>query len=80
MKDTDKTFTIKCTMKDRWVPHFLAMLKYMAYLGRIGASRKVTIYADGDGDFHPKFEWDESLPTDVKPITDVNGDRFYDAE
>jgi hypothetical protein len=79
MKETDKTFTIKCTMKDRWVPHFLAMLKYMAYLGRIGSSRQVTLYSDGDGDFHPKFEWDESLPADAKPIIDRGGDRTYDA-
>ena len=79
MKGIDKTFTIKCTMKDRWVPHFLAMLKYMAYLGRIGSSRMVSFYADGDGDFRPKFEWDESLSTDAKPISNDKGDRLYDA-
>ena len=72
-------FTIKCEMKARWVPHFLAMLKYMQHLGAIGGSRKVSFYADGDGDFRPKFNWNKSLSSEAKPVTDVNGDRLYDA-
>ena len=72
-------FTIEVEMKDRWIPHFLAMLKYMQDLGGMGASRTVSFYADGDGDFHPKFKWSSSLKDDVKPISDRNGDRFYDA-
>lgn len=66
-------------MKDRWVPHFLAMLKYMEQLGGMGSSRKVALYSDGDGDFRPKFKWDESLPFDAEPIIDNDGDRLYDA-
>jgi len=42
----DLEFTIKCKMKDRWVPHFLGLLKEMEHLGNIGASREVSIYAD----------------------------------
>jgi hypothetical protein len=61
MNTENKTFTITCTMKERWIPHFLGMLKKMEYLGNIGASRAVTIYADGDGDFRPKFSWQEDL-------------------
>ena len=72
-------FTIECEMKDRWIPHFLAMLRYMEFLGKIGGSRKVGIYADGDGDFHPKFEWSMDLPSNAKPISDVDGNRLYDA-
>ncbi len=72
-------FTIKCEMKDRWIPHFLAMLRYMEYLGNIGSSRKVAIYSDGDGDFRPKFKWHSSLLSEAKPIEDKNGDRVYDA-
>lgn len=72
-------FTIHCEMKDRWVPHFLAMLKYMQHLGNIGGSRQVGLYADGDGDFRPKFEWDKSLPSDAVAVKDINGDRLYDA-
>ncbi len=73
-------FSIRCRMKNRWTPHFLAMLKYMETLGYMGASRKVGIYADGDGDFHSQFFWDtESLSSDAKPIKDENGNRLYDA-
>lgn len=72
-------FTIKATMRNRWIPHFLSMLKYMQYLGGVGSSRKVSIFTDGDGDFRPGFEWDDSLPSDAKPVEDKDGDRFYDA-
>lgn len=73
------TFTIKVTMKNRWIPHFLAMLKYMQQLGRVGGSRCITFMSDGDGDFNPQFEWDDSLSSDAKPVKDKNGDRWYDA-
>lgn len=75
----NKTFTIKVTMRVRWIPHFLAMLRYMERLGGQGSSREVGIYADGDGDFRPKFVWDKGLPEEGKPIRDNNGDRLYDA-
>lgn len=79
MKYETKKFTIECEMNERWIPHFLAMLKYMQHLGSLGSSRKVMMYADGDGDFRPKFKWDESLPSDAKPVEEHSGDRFYDA-
>ena len=66
-------------MKARWVPHFLAMLKYMQFLGNVGASRKVALYADGDGDFRPKFKWSSALRSDAKPTNDRDGDRLFDA-
>ena len=72
-------FFIQVDMPDRWVPHFLSMLKYMERLGGIGASRKVAIYADGDGDFRPKFRWSDRLPCDAKPVSDKDGDHLYDA-
>ena len=66
----DKTtkFTITCEMEDRWVPHFLGMLKKMEYLGNIGASREITFYADGDGDYRPKFKWDKKLPEPARAV------------
>lgn len=79
MKHENKTFTITCNMNERWIPHFLSMLKYMQQLGDLGGSRKISFYADGDGDFRPKFEWDETLDSSAKPVEDNNGDRFYDA-
>lgn len=75
----DKTFTITVTMKRRWIPHFLAMLKYMEQLGNLGGSRLVSLYSDGDGDFRPKFNWDETLPSNGIPVEDKMGDRLYDA-
>ena len=50
--------TIKATMKARWVDDFCSMLKYMERCGKIGHSSIVGFYADGDGDFRPKFEID----------------------
>ena len=72
-------FKIEVEMKDRWVPHFLGMLKYMQDLGEMGASRTVSFFADGDGDFHPKFKWNPVLKDNAEPKEDRNGDRFYDA-
>jgi hypothetical protein len=50
-----KELTITVRMKERWMPHFLSMLKYMEQLGGLGGSREVSFYADGDGDFRPKI-------------------------
>ena len=75
-------FTIECDMKDRWVPHFLGMLKYMQQLGGMGKSRRISFCADGDGDFHPKFKVSsEAKKTGVAEPReeDQHGNRFYDA-
>ena len=77
-RDAVASFTIHCTMKKRWVSSFLAMLKYMEYLGAVGSSRKVTLFADGVGDFRPKFEFDDNLPHEAG-YYDKFGDRTYDA-
>lgn len=75
-----KKFTIQVEMKDRWVPHFLSMLKYMEHLGNLGGSRHITFYSDGDGDFRPKFDWSEELNDETKPAKeDKSGNRLYDA-
>ncbi len=72
-------FTLLCKMQSRWIPHFLAMLKRMEYLGNIGSSRTVSLYADGDGDFQPEFICVSSLLSDIKPKKDERGNHFYDA-
>ena len=64
----DTEFIIKCKMRTRWVPQFLGMLKAMERLGGLGGSRWVRFFSDGDGDYRPKFEWDETLPTPVSPL------------
>lgn len=48
-------FNIEVTMEDRWVNDFCSMLKWMEHCGTIGHSSFVGFYADGDGDFRPKF-------------------------
>ena len=49
-------FTIKCRMRRRWARPFLSMLNHMEWCGQAGHSSMIGLYADGDGDYHPKFE------------------------
>lgn len=73
-----KKFTIAVEMNERWIPHFMSMLKYMEHLGNIGTSRNVEIFSDGDGDFRPKFKTDIEFEV-VEPVADNDGNRTYDA-
>lgn len=61
-------FNIKVTMEERWVNDFCSMLRYMEHCGKVGHSSVVGFYADGDGDFRPKFEID-------RPFSYVQGRR-----
>lgn len=80
----NKKFTIDVEMEERWIPHFLSMLKEMEHYGKIGRSRLLAFYADGDGDFHPKFNF--SIPFEKVEKKRLNKeyvakhlDDFYDA-
>lgn len=53
-------FTIYCQMEERWIPSFLKMLDMMQYNGNIGHSEYIGIYSDGDGDYHPNFDYDKT--------------------
>lgn len=44
-------------MDKRWLPHFIEMLKTMQSFGNAGHSGYVAFYSDGDGDFHPTFNF-----------------------
>lgn len=73
---------IDADIPDRWVPVFLGFLKRLEYCGAIGTSRKTTIYADGDGDFRPKFEVRSDggeLPAPAEPAEDIRGNQVFDA-
>ena len=75
----DKTFTIEVTMKERWVDDFCSMLKYMESCGARGHSAMVAFYADGDGDFRPKF----TISTDwerTEGIWNKSGSELYAPE
>jgi hypothetical protein len=76
----NRRFIIECEVPERWVNDFCAMLSDMQYFGEQGHSSVVGIYADGDGDFRPKFntntDWNRSEVTMLdkfKPMT------IYDA-
>lgn len=73
-----KKFVIEVEMQERWIPHFMSMLKYMEQLGIKGSSRSVELFADGDGDFRPKFKTDIEFEM-VEPFADNDGNRIYDA-
>lgn len=63
--DKDVSGYITYRMARRWLPHFIAMLKTMQSFGNAGHSGNVAFYADGDGDFRPKFSFYVStIPVD----------------
>ncbi len=72
-------FNIVVKMQERWVPHFLAMLRMMEYNGNIGRSIIVAINSDGDGDFRPNFIWSEALNATAKPVNEDSCSIEFDA-
>jgi len=87
-----KTFTIECSMEERWFPYFMSFLHYMQKMGNIGHSCHVGFYCDGDGDFRPTFKTDDFDPSkdyiegyDHKVLCDTQHtipfgpERFWDA-
>lgn len=57
----DVELNIKVTMNERWVNDFCSMLKWMERCGNLGHSSLVGFYADGDGDFRPRFTFDREF-------------------
>lgn len=76
----NRKFIIECEVPERWVNDFCAMLNSMQSFGNIGHSGVVGIYADGDGDFRPKFdihtEWDRAHATKLDKFNPMT---IYDA-
>lgn len=73
-------FTIQADIPDRWVDTFCSMLKKMEWDGNVGHSEKVSLYADGDGDFRPKFNFSCKWYR-VEPVNEdaEENETFYDA-
>lgn len=75
-----RKFTIECEIPERWVDDFCTMLNSMQSFGNLGHSGVVGIYADGDGDFRPKFkintEWDGTRATKLDKFNPMT---IYDA-
>lgn len=61
------TFNIKATMSEEQARAFCTMLKEMMAFGSRGHSDVIGMYVDGDGAFHPKFEFDQEFES-VHPI------------
>ena len=75
----DKTFTITCTMEERWINQFMSFLDYMEHNGKIGHSCRVGFFADGDGDFRPIFTTDMNWEREKAPMT-MHTDKNYELE
>lgn len=76
----NKKFSVDVEMEERWIPHFISMLKRMEKLGSIGSSEIVSIYSDGDGDFRPKFKINHDSEIQiVEPAKKINSHSMYDA-
>lgn len=72
-------FDIHCKMNRAWANEFISFLAGLESCGELGTSQTVGFYADGDGDFHPKFSTDyKSIPR--LPMMKENGIIYtYDA-
>lgn len=57
-EDETMEFDIHCKMSKAWANELLSMLKHMEDMGDTGRSGFIAFYADGDGDFRPKFSTD----------------------
>lgn len=75
----NKKFTIDVEMEERWIDDFCSMLEQMEILGKVGSSKVVGIYSDGDGDFRPKFNINTGYYR-TTPKTNKIDMKIYDAE
>lgn len=66
---------ITVELQERWVPHFLGLLKRMQVLGQMGSSEIVRFFSDGDGDFRPTFTWDSDVEP-ARPHQTEHGEVF----
>lgn len=76
------TFIVTCSMKRRWAAQFLGMLSYMQKLGSWGSSRDVSFFADGDGDYRPRFQFVGEVPepNEGREVGNKDsGNRHWDA-
>ena len=76
----NRKFNIECEIPERWVDYFCSFLKHLERNGNIGHSALVGFYADGDGDFRPKFniltQYEKAIIKKANKIPEV----IYDAE
>lgn len=78
----DSSITINIDNIDEEQKHILKNILYlMEYLGNLGTSANITIYADGDGAFRPKIKVNEeglnNIESQLDLIGDIDNDEFY---
>lgn len=75
-----RKFTIKAEIDERWVDDFCTFLYELEHNGNIGHSSLIGFYADGDGDFRPKFKIKTNYFIE-KPRNKTNKEceKIYDA-
>ena len=76
----NRKFVIECEVPERWVNDFCTMLRRIEFNGSIGHSGVIGIYADGDGDFRPRFniqtDFDSTKATELEKFKPM---AIYDA-
>lgn len=73
---------IDIEVEERWAKVLVGFFETLEALGKMGCSRTVGIFADGDGSFRPKFkisgpDIDGALPIQLKNNHKV--EIFFDA-
>jgi hypothetical protein len=77
----DSSLNIEITNIDEEQKNIICeMLYLLEYLGNLGHSAEVSIYADGDGAFRPKIringEGLNNVEAQLSSITDIEKDKF----
>jgi hypothetical protein len=75
----NRKFIIECEVSERWVDHFCSFLKHLERNGNLGHSALVGFYADGDGDFRPKFNIKTKYEKTGAKKTNKTPEAMYDA-
>jgi len=75
-----RKFIVKAEIDERWVDEFCTFLEELEHNGNIGHSSLIGFYADGDGDFRPKFKI-KTNHNFTKPRNKTNKEceKIYDA-
>ena len=79
-KYNKRKFKIKAEIDERWVDDFCTFLEVLEGNGDVGHSSLIGFYADGDGDFRPKFKIKTNYAI-TKPKNKINKEceQIYDA-
>lgn len=73
-------FTIECEMEERWANDFCGFLRMLQANGAWGHSSLIGFYADGDGDFRPKFNFKDAPEFKEEECHITSGKDFGYAE